>query len=178
MPSRFAVLAAAALVAAAAAAPAATETKAQKIARALSAGPPSVTVHATVADMDDKGKMTTLRMGTNGWTCVPGHVGVVGDDPLCADAPSMQWGADWMAHKKKPTNTKPGIIYMYAGGTDWSASDPFATKGTVLKEPPHYMIMWAFDGKTSGLPTTPRTTGSWIMYAGTPYAHLMVNGKT
>jgi hypothetical protein len=107
---------------------------------------------------------------------VPGHVGVVGDDPFCADAAAMQWGDDWFAHKPKPTNATPGIMYMFAGGSDWSASDPFATKGTPIKEPPHWMIMYPV-AKSSGLPTTPRNTGTWIMYAGTPYAHLMINGK-
>lgn len=37
------------------------------------------------------------------------------------------------------------------------------------------MIMWAFDPKTTGLRTTPSKKGSWIMFAGTPYAHLMIN---
>src|ERR1700682_1572728 len=174
MTFRFAI-AAAVLFAATAASPPA-ESAAVKIARALSAGPPSVTAHARVADMDAKGKMTVLRKGTNGWTCMPGHVGVVGDDPICADAATMQWADDWAAHKPKPTNANPGIAYMLAGGTDWSASDPFATKGTPIKEPPHWMVMWPVE-KSSGLPTTPRDTGTWIMSAGTPYAHLMINGK-
>ncbi len=143
--SRLTLAVAAFALTATVAAAATAETKDQKIARALSAGPASVTAHATVADMDDKGKMTVLRKGTNGWTCVPGHVGAVGDDPFCADAASMQWGDDWFSHKKKPTNAKPGIMYMFAGGTDWSASDPFATKGTPIKEPPHWMIMWPVD---------------------------------
>jgi len=37
------------------------------------------------------------------------------------------------------------------------------------------MIMWPFDPATTGLSTTPKKTGSWIMWSGTPYAHLMVN---
>ena len=176
MSSRLIALAAVAVAATVAAASAAGETKDQKIARALSAGPVSVTAHATVADTDPKGKMTVLRKGTNGWTCMPGHPGVIGDDPICADAMTMQWSDDWAAHKAKPTNAKPGIAYMYAGGTDWSASDPFATKGKSIKEPPHWMVMWPVE-KSSGLPTTPRDAGTWIMYAGTPYAHLMINGK-
>ena len=177
MPSRVAALAAISLAMTVAVASAAGETKDQKIARALSAGPPSVTARATVADVDAKGKMTVLRKGTNGWTCIAGHPGVVGDDALCADAATMRWADDWAAHKAKPTNKTPGIAYMYAGGTDWSATDPFATKGKSIKEGPHWMIMWPVE-KTSGLPTTPRDTGTWIMYAGTPYAHLMINGKT
>lgn len=161
MPAVRTLIAAAALLATTAAAPA-SETPAQKIARALSAGPPSITAHATVADMDAKGKMTVLRKGTNGWTCIAGHPGVVGDDPVCGDAASMQWSDDWAAHKPKPTNAKPGIMYMLAGGSDWSASDPFATKGTPIKEPPHWMIMWPVE-KRPGVPTAPRETGTWII---------------
>jgi len=65
---------------------------------------------------------------------------------------------------------------MLAGGTDWSATDPYATKGTPIKEPPHWMLMWPFDA-ASGLPTTEKKTDTWIMWAGTPYAHLMINQK-
>jgi len=35
--------------------------------------------------------------------------------------------------------------------------------------------MWPFEPKTTGLPTTPAQTGTWIMWADTPYAHLMIN---
>ncbi len=153
------------------------ESTQAKVARALSAAPANVAAHATVADMDAKGKLTVFRAGTNGFTCVPGHLGVVGDDPMCMDAPALVWAQDLAMQKPRPTNTKPGIIYMLAGGTDWSANDPFATKGTPIKEPPHWMIVWPFDAKKTGLPTTLRDTGTWIMYAGTPYAHLMINGK-
>ncbi|BDE06257.1 hypothetical protein WPS_15330 [Vulcanimicrobium alpinum] len=75
------------------------------------------------------------------------------------------------------TNTKPGIVYMYAGGTDWSADDPYASKGTPITEPAHWMIMWPFDLKASGIPSKVANTGTWVMWAGTPYAHLMINGK-
>jgi len=151
------------------------ETKQDKIRRAQSAAPPAVARAAKVVDMDDQGKTTVLREGTNGFTCFPGHPGVVGDVAMCADAPSMQWVTDFMAHKPRPTNAQPGVIFMLAGGTDWSATDPYATTGTPIKEPPHWMIMWPFDPKSSGLPTTPKQTGTWIMYAGTPWAHLMIN---
>ena len=142
---------------------AAEESKEAKIKRAMSAGPASIAKDAKIVDMDAKGNMTTLREGNNGWTCFPGHPGVVGDVAMCADAPAMQWTMDWMEHKEKPTNTQPGIIYMLAGGTDWSATDPWATSGNPIKEPPHWMIMWPFDPKTSGLPSEAKQTGTWIM---------------
>jgi len=66
----------------------------------------------------------------------------------------MQWISDLMTHKPKPTNTEPGVAYMLAGGSDWSATDPFATSGTLIEEPPHWMLMWPLDPKTSGFPTT------------------------
>lgn len=155
----------------------AAESTAEKIERAMSAGPATIAKAATIADMDANGKMLVLRKGTNGFTCFAGHPGTTGDDPMCADEASMVWMGSWMKHAKKPANTKPGIVYMLAGGTDWSADDPWATKGTPIKEGPHYMMMWPFDTKTSGLSKKASDEGTWIMYAGTPYAHLMINGK-
>lgn len=153
------------------------ETKEVKIKRALSAAPASVAASAKVVDVNAMGNMTVLREGTNGFTCIAGHPGIVGDDPVCADAAGMQWMTDLMEHKPNPTNTKPGIIYMLAGGTDWSATDPWATSGTAQKWPPGWIIVWPFDPEATGLPDKPKKTGVWIMWAGTPYAHLMVNQK-
>jgi hypothetical protein len=151
------------------------ETKEAVIARALSAAPAHIAKFARVVDMDEKGRETVLREGTNGFTCAPGRPGVIGNDPFCANAAAMQWGMDMAAGKPKPTNTEPGVMYMLTGGTDWSASDPHATSGTPIKEPPHWMIMWPFDAAATGLSTKPKQTGTWIMYAGTPWAHLMIN---
>jgi hypothetical protein len=155
----------------------AAEPKEAKIKRALSSAPAYVAQGARVVDMDEKGNMTVLREGHTGITCIPGHLGVVSDTPACVDAAGLQWLLDWMAHKPKPTNTQPGIIYQSAGGTDWSASDPWATSGTVQHWPPGYVIAWPFDPKTTGFSDKPKNTGSWIMWAGTPYAHLMINQK-
>jgi hypothetical protein len=41
----------------------------------------------------------------------------------------------------------------------------------------HWMIMWPFDAKATGLPTTHRDTGAYIMWAGPPYAHVHVMGR-
>jgi len=152
------------------------ESKEKKIARALSAAPPNVAKTAKVVDRDEKGSETVLREGTNEFTCFPGHPGVIGDPPFCANAAALQWERDFVEHKPKPGNTEPGIEYMLAGATDWSATDPRATSGIPIKEPPHWMIMWPFDPATTGLPTTLKQNGTWIMYAGTPWAHLMING--
>lgn len=152
----------------------AAETKQAKIQRALSAAPGFIKASATVADFE-QGKMVVLRPGTNRFTCIPGTPGVVGDDPMCMDAQAQLWVQSLVAHKPKPENTAPGVIYMQAGGTDYNDADPWATKtAKVLHDAPHWMIMWPFDPKKTGLPARWRATGTWIMFAGTPYAHLMI----
>src|ERR1700730_17450540 len=125
------------------------ETTQAKIARALSAGPPEVAKSARVVDTDSQGKMTVLREGSNGFTCMPGNPKVIGDPPMCADAASMQWAADFKAHKPRPTNTAPGITYMLAGATQRSDSDPFDKTSEPISVGPHWMIMWPFDPKTT-----------------------------
>jgi len=146
------------------------------IARALSAAPPDVAKDATVAEMNFLGKMTVLRPGTNGFTCMPGDPTGVGQPAMCEDEASMQWSKDFAEHKPKPTNTVPGITYMLAGATQRSDSDPYDTTSKPIAIGPHWMILWPFDANHCGLPTTVRDAGAWIMFAGTPYAYLHVCG--
>jgi hypothetical protein len=152
------------------------ETTEAKIARALSAAPADVAQSARVVDNDAQGKMIVLREGTNGFTCMPGNPKVIGDPPMCSDAASMQWAADFKAHKPKPTNTVPGITYMLAGATQRSDSNPYDKTSPAIQVGPHWMIMWPFDPKATGLPVTHKDTGAYIMWAGSPYAHLHVMG--
>jgi len=98
------------------------ESTQTKIARALSAAPPEVAKAATVVEMDGQGKMTVLRAGTNGFTCMPGDPTAVAQPAQCADEASMQWSRDFAEHKPKPTNTIPGITYVLAGATQRSDS--------------------------------------------------------
>jgi hypothetical protein len=148
-----------------------------KIARALSAAPADIAKDATVVELNFLGKTTVLRAGTNGFTCMPGDPAGVGQPAMCEDEASMQWSKDFAEHKPKPTNTVPGITYMLAGGTQRSDSDPYDTTSKPIAIGPHWMIMWPFDPKTTGLPTTHKPTGAYIMWAGTPYAHLHVMGR-
>ncbi|MBZ5598464.1 MAG: hypothetical protein LAO03_22200 [Acidobacteriia bacterium] len=154
------------------------DTKEAKIARALSAAPANIAEAAKIVDRDENGRETVLREGHNGFTCFPGHPWVVDDISYCANADALKWEEDWHAHRPNPTNTQPGFEYMLAGGTYRSATDPYATSGTPFTEGPHWIILWPFDAATTGLPTQVKLkTGTWIMWAGTPYSHLMINQR-
>jgi predicted lipoprotein with Yx(FWY)xxD motif len=151
------------------------QSKETKIAHAVSAAPANIAKAAKVVELDGQGKETVLRDGTNGFICYTDHPGEVGGQAYCANEAARQWDSDFAAHKSQPTNAVPGIEYMLLGGTDWSASDPNASSGKPIQEPPHWMILWPVDPRTTGLSVEPKQTGTWIMWAGTPYSHLMIN---
>lgn len=165
---------------AAPATPAATSTAAASdpIASAESAAPAEVAKAAAVITMDAQGKVTELRKGTNGFTCMPDAPDTPGPDPMCFDANAMQWVMAWAAHKAPPTD-KAGIMYMLAGGTDASNTDPYATKPTAggdwIHTGPHMMVVGS-TASLAGYPSgaKPDTKAPYVMWAGTPYAHLMI----
>lgn len=153
-------------------------SKDKLIANALSAAPATIARNAAVMGPDATGAMVELRAGTNGFTCFPDTPDTPGLDPMCVDANGLSWAQSWMKHDPKPGNTAPGIGYMLMGGSDISATDPWqTTTDTYVSSPPHWMLLWPVDAKTSGLATTPKKNGTWIMWAGTPYSHLMINQK-
>jgi len=157
-------------------------SEAQLIASAMSAAPAKVAKGATVVTMDASGKMNTLRKGDNGFTCMADNPETPGPDPMCMDANAMQWVNAWIAHKDPPPG-KVGFMYMLAGGTDASNTDPYATKPTAsnhwVKTGPHIMILGADASFYDAYPKSPDpdTTQPYVMWAGTPYQHLMAPVK-
>ena len=101
------------------------QKRAVKIARAMRAGPFSITEHATVAEMDKQGRMTeVLRQGASEWVCMPGNEDVIGDPPMCVDALGMQSFKDLLEGKPEPTDAAPGLCYMLCGATQHSNITP------------------------------------------------------
>lgn len=154
-------------------------TKAQKIASAASAAPASISAKATVLDWPEKegGAMITLRQGSNGWTCLPDMPNTEGIDPACLDAVWMKWVEAYVAHKT-PEISGVGFGYMTApGGAAGSNTDPFAMKATADNHwghhQPHIMILVPDTKTLAATPTDPANGGPYVMWAGTPYAHIM-----
>ena len=159
-----------------------TPSNADLIKSAESAAPASIAKGATIVNMNADGTMTTLRQGTNGWTCMPDNPTTPGPDPMCMDKNAMDWAMAWASHKEPPVG-KVGLMYMLAGGTDASNTDPYATAPTAsnhwIKTGPHVMIVGAdasfYDSYPKG--ADPDTSVPYIMWAGTPYQHLMAPVK-
>jgi hypothetical protein len=158
------------------------KSKETKIRNAMSAGPKAIAKDATIMDWPAKegGEPTVLRKGTSDWTCFPDDPTTPANDPMCLDKNSMEWAQAWMG-KKEPKLGGPGLGYMLQGGGSASNTDPFATKPAAgekwMKEAPHVMVFptGKLDAKVYG--TDPHAGGPWIMWAGTPYEHLMVPVK-
>jgi len=155
---------------------------AELIASAMKAAPATVAKGATIVAMESDGKMRTVRKGTNGFTCMPDNPATPGPDPMCMDANALAWAHAWMGHKT-PTSGKVGFMYMLAGGTDASNTDPYATKPTAtnhwVKTGPHVMIVGADATFYDAYPKSadPDTSVPYVMWAGTPYQHLMAPVK-
>jgi hypothetical protein len=141
---------------------------------ATSAAPDEIAQTATIKTMQGE----TLREGTGAFTCLPGIPG--GPGPMCVDE---EWGRLVSALMKKEDYTpqQVGVAYMLAGDMpDGGASntDPFATGKTDenqwVVEGPHLMIVVPDAASLEAFPTDPENGGPYVMWKGTPYAHIMV----
>ncbi len=158
-------------------------TEAQKIQSATSAAPAAISKNASIMDWPDTptGEPKQLRAGSNGWVCYPSSPGEFGaaaiEDPMCLDKEWQKWGEAWMS-KKEPSVSATGIAYMLKGDKGASNIDPFATGPTASNDwvvsPPHVMVLYPDTKMLDAFPTDPRSGGPWVMWKGTPYAHLMV----
>jgi hypothetical protein len=67
---------------------------------------------------------------------------------------------------------------MLRGDKGASNTDPYATGPTSSNEwvvsPPHIMVLYTDPKMLDVYPTDPKNGGPWVMWKGTPYAHLMV----
>ena len=155
----------------------------QKIQSAMSAAPASISRHAAIMDWPDAptGKPRPLRAGSNGWVCYPSTPstlqGASGEDPMCIDEAWQSWAAAWVA-RTSPSIGGAGIAYMLHGDKGVSNTDPFATGPTAdnhwIKTGPHVMVLLPDPKLLDSYPTDPNNGGPFVMWKGTPYAHIMV----
>jgi hypothetical protein len=154
-----------------------TMSEKDQTALALSAAPARIAKDAGVMVYGADGTLTEVKKSNNGFVCIPTVMNLPQPDPMCMDAASHQWLTDISNNAPKPSNTVPGIAYMARGGSHFEKDGKVVMAGEgahIVKEPPHWMVMWPFDPAASQLPTVPNASGVYIMFAGSPYAHLMI----
>jgi hypothetical protein len=152
------------------------EGDAEFIKSAESGGPDRISQKAAIARIEAKGKVVMIRPGNNGFTCTlfPDE----SNAPVCGDGRAFRWLVAAFSEQPKPPTTG-GVAYMAKGGTHYETPKgeivmrPSSTTKDV-KEPPHWMLLTPLDPATTGIPTRPNPGGTYIMFAGTPYAHVMI----
>ena len=163
----------------AAAAGPAKGTKEWKIQNAMSAAPRAIASDAAILDYPStpNGQMVQLRAGTNGWTCMPDDPSTPSNDPVCGDSASFAWYAMYLQHKPARI-TKVALTYMLQGAADASNTDPFQMKPDSgqpwVTTGPHIMMFFPDPKVLQGMNTDWRSRRPYVMWAGTPYAHLMI----
>ncbi|HEY1411415.1 MAG TPA: hypothetical protein VGF36_04700, partial [Rhodopila sp.] len=91
---------------------------------------------------------------------------------------AMEWAHAWQTHG--PATDKTGFIYMLAGDTGASNTDPWAKEKSTdnhwVTTGPHVMIVGAAAKSMPGYAKTPDAdpTKPYVMWAGSPYEHLMI----
>jgi hypothetical protein len=141
---------------------------------AMSAGPSSISADATILDWE----MNVLREGTNEWTCLPDRPDTEGTDPWCITGPWLNF-LDAYVNQTEPSYDEMGIAYMLAGDSPVSNSDPYATGPTgpedwVTDLGAHLMVIVPDKSLLEGMTTDHLNGGPWVMWANTPYAHIMI----
>ena len=144
------------------------------IANALSAAPESAAATASVQTADGR----VLRKGSSDWVCMPDAPDAPNNSPMCLDS-EWQSAIDALMHKRPPQVTKMGFAYMLQGDLPVSNTDPFATAPTQTNQwiqngGPHIMVLVPDPKLLEGVSTDPRNGGPFVMWKGTPYAHLMI----
>jgi hypothetical protein len=149
----------------------------------MSAAPSEISKNAMIMDWGEKpdSRMKELRAGSNGWVChptTPAAFGVAsGEDPMCLDKQWQEWVAAWIG-KRQPKVTGVGVAYMLRGDKGASNTDPYASGPTAtnewVKTGPHIMVLLPDAKQLEGIPTDPKSGGPFVMWKGTPYAHIMV----
>lgn len=139
------------------------------IAYAERAAPPEISRDATIIDAEGN----VLRQGTNDWTCVamPGA-------PMCLDREWMSWLDAYMNQRDEVEVNAVGIAYMLRGDEGASNIDPYAQGPAPGNEwvvtGPHLMLIVPDERLLAGIPTDPRSGGPYVMWRGTPLAHVMI----
>ncbi len=166
-------------------------TEARQIAAAVSPLPEALQKEAKVLGYDETGKLVTLRPGTNEMICLTDnpanprfHVScyhktldafmargrALRGQKLTEEQVDSTRSRDVRA-KRLAMPTRPAALYQYFAPRD----SVDAGTGTVKGAQHLYVVYTPYATyKTTGISEAPVPGGPWIMFPGTPFAHLMI----
>lgn len=160
--------------------PQAPNADAEKIADASRSAPQQLVADATFLDWPEEpgGEFRVLREGSNGWKCLPDFPGDSNYAPECFDD---EWFAFLKAYLtgERPSTQRIGLSYMLNARWAVSNTDRAATQPTPDNQwhegGSHLMLVVPDPEMLEWFPTEPTPEGgAYVMFAGTPYAHLMI----
>ena len=165
----------------------------QQVAAAVLPLPKELREGATVMGYRTANKLETLREGKNGMTCLAlfavepeFHVACYhkGMEPFMARGRALRAqgvkGAqvDSVRFREVRNGTLPmpkqaAMYQIFGTKTSWDAATGKVTDANSL------MVMYIPDAtpESTGLSPVPVKTGPWIMFPGTPKAHMMISGS-
>lgn len=176
----------------AASAPATPLTPESAVAAASTPLPPEYRSGATVITTDSTGKTRVVKEGDGDMICLEPDLGAKDFHAACYHRsldPFMARGrelrgagveggeVDSVRFREIRAGTlkmpkEPAALYQYFGGH----YDP--ERGTVVGAKSLYVVYIPFaTGKSTGLSEKPSTSGPWVMFPGTPKAHIMFTGS-
>jgi hypothetical protein len=152
---------------------------AYKVGQAVSAGPDWLAGLATVAQwpLADTAQFSILRAGSGSWTCFPDQPMTPRSDPLCADDQFVRWLSAWRGHARSPEITGMAVAYALKGFQVASETDPLKARpdsGKPWIELPPAVLVAMPDAAYRGVPVKRSAAGTWVVWAGTPWAVMVV----
>jgi hypothetical protein len=119
-----------------------------------------------------------LRTGTNGWTCFPASPATPADDPTCGNEAWSRWFEAW-ASNTVPDLHAIGFSYWLRPSSAASNDDPSLLAPEPgqdwIPHPPELSVHFPDELLPMAVFSSDQGTGGpWIMFAGTPYSHLMI----
>lgn len=173
--------------------PATLPTVEQQIAAAVQAMPKELQAGATVMGYRTKGKLETIREGKNGMICLAQFAVEKSFHVSCYHSgmePFMARGRELRAQGVKDPKVdtiryaevasgkikmpKTATLYQIFGKENsWDAATGKITEASTL------MVVYipGATAESTGLSATPSKTSPWIMFPGTPKAHIMISGS-
>jgi len=151
-----------------------------KIVEASGSAPAELAAGATILDWpaSPDAAFTVLREGTNGWYCLPDYSADWSYAPECFDEQWYEFAKAYVAGRP-PALRGLGLSYMLDSRWEVSNTDRTATSPTRDNQwhagGAHIMLAVPDPALLDGYPTEPTPRGgAYVMFADTPYAHLMI----